>query len=101
MFSFFGGGHGGNPQGDGLSHGNPPIATVQDLRNGQLQTLGQGLSPQPVPTLITFQYDAKIPSQWQWHAGIQKALPWAMAVDVPWGSVRMLPPSGGNLTMLP
>jgi N-methylhydantoinase B len=28
MFSFFGGGHGGNPEGDGLSHGNPPIATA-------------------------------------------------------------------------
>ncbi len=28
MFSFFGGGHGGNAAGDGLSHGNPPIATA-------------------------------------------------------------------------
>ena len=28
MFSFFGGGHGGTPEGDGLSHGNPPIATA-------------------------------------------------------------------------
>ncbi len=28
MFSFFGGGHGGSPEGDGLSHGNPPIATA-------------------------------------------------------------------------
>ncbi|MBV9539029.1 MAG: hydantoinase B/oxoprolinase family protein [Acidisphaera sp.] len=28
MFSFFGGGHGGNPEGDGLSHGNAPIATA-------------------------------------------------------------------------
>lgn len=28
MFSFFGGGHGANAQGDGLSHGNPPIATA-------------------------------------------------------------------------
>ena len=26
MFSFFGGGHGGHPQGDGLSHGNAPIS---------------------------------------------------------------------------
>lgn len=26
MFSFFGGGHGGNPVGDGLSHGNAPIS---------------------------------------------------------------------------
>jgi N-methylhydantoinase B len=28
MFSFFGGGHGGTREGDGLSHGNPPIATA-------------------------------------------------------------------------
>lgn len=28
LFSFFGGGHGGTPEGDGLSHGNPPIATA-------------------------------------------------------------------------
>ena len=28
MFSFFGGGHGGTPDGDGLSHSNPPIATA-------------------------------------------------------------------------
>jgi hypothetical protein len=62
--------------------GNPPIATAQNLLNGQLQTLGKGLSPQPVPTLITFQYDAKIPAQWQWQAGVQKTLPWSMAADI-------------------
>ena len=28
MFSFFGGGHGGNPAGDGLAHGNAPISTA-------------------------------------------------------------------------
>ncbi len=62
--------------------GNPPIATAQNLLNGQLQTLGQGLNTQPVPTLITFQYDAKIPAQWQWHFGVQKTLRWSMAADV-------------------
>jgi N-methylhydantoinase B len=33
MFSFFGGGHGGHPLGDGLSHGNAPIsmATIPPL----------------------------------------------------------------------
>ncbi|MGI9523014.1 MAG: hydantoinase B/oxoprolinase family protein [Hyphomicrobiaceae bacterium] len=33
MFSFFGGGHGGHPHGDGLSHGNAPIsmATIPPL----------------------------------------------------------------------
>jgi hypothetical protein len=61
--------------------GNPPTATAQDLRNGLLATLGQGLSPQPVPTLITFQYKAKIPASVQWQAGIQKSLPWGMVGD--------------------
>lgn len=28
MFSFFGGGHGGHPFGDGLNHGNAPISTA-------------------------------------------------------------------------
>jgi N-methylhydantoinase B len=28
MFSFFGGGHGGHSQGDGLNHGNAPISTA-------------------------------------------------------------------------
>lgn len=28
MFSFFGGGHGGHPGGDGLNHGNAPISTA-------------------------------------------------------------------------
>lgn len=62
--------------------GNPPIATARDLRNGQLQTLGQGLEPVPVPTLITFQYDAKVPATWQWNLGVQRALPWATSIDV-------------------
>jgi hypothetical protein len=62
--------------------GNPPISTSQDLRNGQLQTLGTGLSTVGVPALITFQYDAKIPSSWQWQGGVQIAMPWAMAADI-------------------
>ncbi len=28
LFSFFGGGHGGHPEGDGLAHGNAPISTA-------------------------------------------------------------------------
>jgi long-subunit fatty acid transport protein len=35
-----------------------------------------------VPALITFQYDAKLPSSWQWQGGVQMTLPWAMALDV-------------------
>ncbi len=62
--------------------GNPPISTSQDLRNGQLQTLGSGLSTAGVPALIVFQYHAKIPSSWQWQGGVQIALPWSAALDV-------------------
>jgi len=62
--------------------GNPPISTSQDLRNGQLSTLGTGLSSVGVPALITFQYNAQIPSSWQWQTGVQMVLPWSAAVDI-------------------
>ena len=62
--------------------GNPPISTSQDLRNGQLQTVGTGLSTVGVPALIDFQYNAKLPSSWQWQGGVQMALPWTAALDV-------------------
>ena len=62
--------------------GNPPIATTQDLRNGQLQTLGQGLSTVAVPAMNTFQYDAQVSGSWQWNAGVQRTLPWAMVADL-------------------
>jgi hypothetical protein len=64
--------------------GNPPIAGAQDLRYGQLQSVGQGngLNPSPVPGLVTFQYNAKVPASWQWQAGLQKSLPWAASLDV-------------------
>src|SRR5688500_19322052 len=62
--------------------GNPPLATARDVRNGQLQTLGQGVSPVPVPALITFQYEAQVPASWQWQAGVQRAVPWATAIAV-------------------
>ncbi len=61
--------------------GNPPIATTQDLRNGQLQTVGQGLSTVAVPALTIFQYDAQVSGSWQWNAGVQRTLPWAMVAD--------------------
>jgi hypothetical protein len=62
--------------------GNPPISTSQDLRNGQLQTLGTGLSTVGVPALIVFQYAAQVPSSWQWQGGVQMALPGAAVLDV-------------------
>jgi hypothetical protein len=62
--------------------GNPPMATAEDLRNGSLTTLGQGLSPGPVPALVIFQYNAKVPASVQWNIGMQKTLPWTSTIDV-------------------
>ena len=62
--------------------GNPPISTSTNLVNGQLSNLGTGLSPQPVPALSIFAYDAKIPTSVQWNSELQMALPWASAFTV-------------------
>jgi hypothetical protein len=79
---------------------NPPIATTKDLRNGLLTTLGQGLSPSPVPGMSTFQYDAKIPTSLQWQIGIQKSLPWGMVGDMSYvgnhGINRLAATQNGN-----
>ena len=32
--------------------------------------------------MITFQYDAQVPSSWQWQGGVQVALPWSSAIDL-------------------
>ncbi len=80
--------------------GNPPIATTKDLRNGLLSTLGQGLSPQPVPGMSTFEYNAKIPASLQWQIGIQKSLPWGMVGDMSYvgnhGINRLAATQNGN-----
>jgi hypothetical protein len=80
--------------------GNPPISTSQDLRNGQLQTLGTGLSTTGVPAIIDFQYNAKLPSSWQWQGGVQIALPGAAVLDVAYvgnhGFNRLRAFQGGN-----
>jgi hypothetical protein len=62
--------------------GNAPITTDQNLYQSTLTSLGSGLSPQPVPSLVTFQYNAQIPSTWEWQAGLQKTLPAGMVLDV-------------------
>ena len=84
--------------------GNPPIANSADLRYGMLQTLTQGLNILPNPQLVTFQYDAKVPAQLQWQAGMQRALPWSMAIDVSYvgnhGYNRMGALQGGSTVNL-
>ena len=84
--------------------GNPPIADSADLRYGMLATLTQGLKILPNPQLVTFQYEAKVPGQWQWNAGVQRALPWAMAIDLSYvgnhGFNRMGALQGGSTVNL-
>jgi hypothetical protein len=84
--------------------GNPPIAESQTLTNSMLQSLGTGLSTIGTSNLITFQYDAKIPSSIQWNAGVQMALPWASSLDISYvgnrGYNRMGQLQGGQRTNL-
>jgi hypothetical protein len=61
---------------------NPPFADSQDLRNGNLRDLAGAVSTVGTPDLITFQYDADIPSSVQWNAGIQMVLPWSSSLDL-------------------
>ncbi|MGA7235632.1 MAG: carboxypeptidase-like regulatory domain-containing protein [Bryobacteraceae bacterium] len=82
--------------------GNPPAATDTDLFNGTLATLGSGgLSPLPVPALVTFQYNAPVPSSLQWNGGVQKSLPFQMVGDVSYvgnhGYNRLGTLQGGDL----
>ena len=82
--------------------GNPPIATSTDLRYNYLQSVGQsgGLAFGPVPAMVIFQYDAKVPASVQWQAGFQKTLPWSSVVDVSYvgnhGYNRLGSFQGGN-----
>jgi hypothetical protein len=61
---------------------NPPIAETTTLVNGRLQTLGSGISTQGASDLRVMQYDADVPAQSQWNAGVQLGLPWASTLDV-------------------
>jgi hypothetical protein len=86
--------------------GNPPISTSTNLLTGQLQNVGSGtgLSPQPVPALVTFQYNAQVPASVQWNSEIQMAMPWATALTVAYvgnhGYNRMGGLQGGNTVNL-
>jgi hypothetical protein len=85
--------------------GNPPIATSTDVRSGQLQNItpgGGGFGP--VPAMVVFQYNAKVPASAQWEVGLQKTLPWASVVDVSYvgnhGYNRLGGFQGGNTVNL-
>jgi hypothetical protein len=56
--------------------------TSTNILNSTLASLGTGLSPLPVPTLVVFQYNAKVPTSVQWQSELQVALPWSSAFTV-------------------
>src|SRR5690606_8390239 len=64
--------------------GNPPMATLTRIYNSRVADLGDPSLPAVIgaPQLVTFQYDAKVPSSVQWNAGVQMALPWASSLDI-------------------
>ncbi len=61
---------------------NPPAVQNVTVRYGQLQALSSGISTVGAPSLNVYQYDAKLPSSWQWNAGVQMMLPWSTSLDV-------------------
>ena len=61
---------------------NPPAVQNVTVRYAQLQALGSGLSTVGAPALNVYQYDAGLPSSWQWNAGVQVMLPWEASMDI-------------------
>jgi carboxypeptidase family protein len=62
---------------------NPPNLQNVTVRNGQLQTFGNGgLALITPPALSVFEYDGGLPSSVQWNGGVQMALPWSVTLDV-------------------
>jgi hypothetical protein len=65
--------------------GNPPTSRLVTARYAQLQNLGSaGLTTQGAPALNTIDYDAKLPTSFQFSSGVQRTLPWATVIDVEW-----------------
>jgi len=65
--------------------GNPPASRLVTARYAQLQSLGSaGLTTQGAPGLNTIDYDANLPSSFQFSSGVQRVLPWATVIDVEW-----------------
>jgi hypothetical protein len=63
--------------------GNPPVGISTEVRNGNLQTLGQsGLVTQTPSRMTVFYYDSALPTSLQWNIGTQMTLPWSSSLDV-------------------
>ncbi len=61
---------------------NPPAVQNVTVRYGQLRALDSGVSTVGAPTLNVYQYDARLPSSWQWNTGIQMMVPWSASLDL-------------------
>ena len=65
--------------------GNPPSSRLVTARYALLQNLGgAGLTTQGAPGLNTIDYDAKLPTSFQFSSGVQRTLPWATVIDFEW-----------------
>ena len=64
--------------------GNPPVATGSVQQWGRLTDLGQAgsLTFSGVPSVRAYYYDSKLPSDAQWNAGAQVAMPWRSTMNV-------------------
>jgi hypothetical protein len=61
---------------------NPPASTTVTINNGTLDTLRTSIQTSAPPTMTMYDFDAKLPSSFQWNAGVQMGLPWSSALDV-------------------
>jgi len=67
---------------DGL--GNPPLASQPTIYNGRIDTLTSAAVSQgalQVSSLRVLAKDGKIPTLYAWSLGVQRELPWKMALD--------------------
>ena len=74
------------PQGDAIygQIGNPPTGQAATVYNSTLQAVAAGAASayQAPPQLVVYNYNANIPSSFQFNFGSQFVLPWASLVDV-------------------
>ena len=53
---------------------NPPASTTVIVNNGSLANLRSGIQVSAPPALTMYDFDAKLPTSYQWNAGLQVAL---------------------------
>ncbi len=67
------------------SSSNPPYSIGTTINSILVQDLAKGVTQTPtaVPQLIVYQYNNdQLPTNAQWNAGVQVALPWSSSLDV-------------------